>query len=192
MQRELAVLLWLASLANSAALALDRNDISIEKQDRAYVIHTAFDVPASVYQIMSVITDYRNPQRLNQNVTDRDIISERHGITRMITEFRGCALFFCRTMVLIQDVKASGASVRADVVPGDSDFRSGLVLWSIADTGRGESHVVLEVVMEPNFFLPPFIGELLVRRAIRKQIVQIAQSLVREAALEPPAPQTQH
>ena len=77
------ILLLLAVLLASAALALDRSDVSIETQGRAYVIHMAFDVPANVYQVRSVLTDYRNPDRLTSMVRGREIISQQDGLIRV-------------------------------------------------------------------------------------------------------------
>ena len=188
MAKDKAMLLSLALLLLSPAGALDGDNVSVEKQDRAWIVRATFDVDASADQVRSVLTDFRNPERLNPAVTGREIIRRQPGLVRMSTEFRGCALFFCKTMTLVQDVAVSDASVRADVVPEGSDFRSGYLLWSI-DAGRGgRTHVVLQATMEPDFFVPPLIGGLLVRRALKNQVHEIARNLSREAALEPSLP----
>lgn len=188
MARDKAVLLSLAMFLSSPACALDGDNVSVEKQDRVWVVRATFDVDANANQVRSVLTDFRNPARLNSAVTGREILGRQHGLVRVSTEFRGCALFFCRTMTLVQDVAVSDASVRADVVPEGSDFRSGYLLWSIGARRGGGAHVVLQAAMEPDFFVPPLIGGLLVRRALKKQVDEIARNLAREAALEPSLP----
>jgi hypothetical protein len=167
-----------------AALASDSGDVRIEKQDRAYEIRMSFDVQANPYRVRSVITDYRNPARLSSAVREREIISQTGGVTRIGTELRGCVVFFCRTITLVQDVTESDDSVRADVVPDGGDFRSGYLLWSIVGAEGGRSHVVFEAVMEPGFFVPPIIGGFLVRSALEKHVTEIARNLASEAALE--------
>ena len=102
--RPMTTLVCLMALYPLAALAADSGDLRIEKQDRAYMIRMSFDVPANAYQVRSVITDYRNPARLSSVVKKREIISQEGGVTRVATEMRGCVVFFCRTMKLVQDV----------------------------------------------------------------------------------------
>lgn len=187
MARPMTTLVLLAVLLPFPALAPDSRDIHIEKQDRAYVIRMSFDVQANAYQVRSVITDYRNPARLSSTVRGREIISHKAGVTRISTELRGCVVFVCKTMKLVQDVTESADSVRADVVPDGSDFRSGYLLWSIVGEESGRTRIVFEAAMEPDFFVPPLIGGFLIRSALEKQVTEIAQNLASEAALEPSA-----
>lgn len=181
------IFLLLAMSCAPAALAADTSDVSIEKQDRVYVIRMAFEVHANARQVMSVLTDYQNPRRLTSAVRNREIISRHDGVTRVRTELRGCTLFFCKTMKVVQDVTESADRIRADIVPEGSDFRSGYLEWSLTHDGSESTSVVLEAVMEPDFFLPPLIGSFLVRRALEKQFIEISDNLGAEAALEPAA-----
>ena len=181
------ILVELAILVSSPALALDEADVSIEKEGRAYRIHMAFHVPARVDQIKSVLTDFAHPSRLSAAVTAREVLGEQDGAVRVRTEFRDCVVFFCKTMMLVHDVSVSAIEVRADVVAEGSDFRNGFLRWSINGLGDGNSHVVFDAVMEPEFFVPPLIGSFLVGKALRKQALATAQNLVREAPRERPA-----
>ena len=181
------ILVVLAILVSSPALALDEADVSIEKEGRAYRIHMAFHVPARVDQIKSVLTDFAHPSRLSAAVTAREVLGEQDGAVRVRTEFRDCVVFFCKTMMLVHDVSVSAIEVRADVVAEGSDFRNGFLRWSINGLGDGNSHVVFDAVMEPEFFVPPLIGSFLVGKALRKQALATAQNLVREAPRERPA-----
>jgi hypothetical protein len=178
-------LVALAILVASTALALDEEDVSIEKLGRAYRIHMAFDVPASVDQIKAVLTDYAHPSRLSSAVTAREVLGRQDGAVRVRTEFRDCVVFFCKTMILVHDVSVSATEVRADVVAEGSDFRNGFLRWSINGLGDGRSHVVFNAVMEPDFFVPPLIGGFLIRKALGKQALATAENLVSEAPREP-------
>ena len=182
------ILVLSAMLVASQAMAQDNDDVDIQQEDRVYSIRMAFDVPATVDQIKSVLTDFAHPSRLSPAVTAREILGRQDGVTRVRTEFRDCVVFFCRTMLLLHDVTSTANEVRADVVPGESDFRHGFLRWSIEDAGAAGSHVVFEAVMEPDFFVPPIIGGFLVRNALRKQVITTAENLVTEAPREPRAP----
>jgi hypothetical protein len=173
-----------ALFAAFSALALDGDTVRVETEGRAYRIHMAFDVPAGIEQVKSVLTDFAHPSRLSSAVIAREVLGQQDGVVRVRTEFRDCVLFFCKTMVLIHDVTVSRNEVRADVVPDGSDFRHGFLRWSILGTGDVDSHVVFEAVMEPDFFVPPLIGGFLVRKALVKQARATAENLVREAPRE--------
>ena len=184
MRRTKTILVALVILVAVPAMALDKEDVSVEKEDRSYLIRAVFDVPAGVDQVKSVLTDFTHPSRLTSAVTARKVLRQQDGVVRVQTEFRDCVLFFCKSMTLIHDVAVSENEVRADVVPDGSDFRSGFLRWSITSPGDRGSHVVFEAVMEPDFFVPPLIGGLLIRNAIRKQVLTTAENLVREAPRE--------
>jgi hypothetical protein len=185
-RRTKTILVALVMLVAVPAMALDKEDVSVEKEDRSYLIRAAFEVPAGVQQIKSVLTDFTHPSRLTSAVTARAVLRRQDGVVRVQTEFRDCVLFFCKSMTLIHDVVVSANEVRADVVPDGSDFRHGFLRWSITSLGDRGSHVVFEAVMEPDFFVPPLIGGLLIRNALRKQVLTTAENLVSEAPHESP------
>jgi hypothetical protein len=53
------ILVALAILAALPVMALDEEDVRIDKEGRAYLIHMVFDVPAHVNQIKTVLTASR-------------------------------------------------------------------------------------------------------------------------------------
>lgn len=186
MEQITKILVALAILAALPVMALDEEDVRIDKEGRAYLIHMVFDVPAHVNQIKTVLTDFTHPSRLSSAVIAREVLGQQDGVVRVRTEFRDCVLFFCKTMMLIHGVTVSANEVRADVVPEGSDFRHGFLRWSIHVIDSEASHVEFEAVMEPDFFVPPLIGGFLVRNALAKQALATAENLVSEAPRELP------
>jgi len=183
-----AVLL-LALVGVSSAMGLDIDDIDVTKKGRTYKVQITFDVAAPVNRVMAVLTDYRYPDRLNPEVTKREVISRQNGITRVRTEFRSCVFLFCKDIVLTQDVTVVAGTIQAIIVPDESNFRSGYLRWSVSSSDNGGSHIGFEAVMEPDFFIPPLIGGFFVRKRLRQEILATAENLEAEAAREP-APAT--
>ncbi len=169
----------------SPATALDIDDVHVTNQGRAYQVQMTFGVAASVNQVMGLLTDYGFPDRLNPEVTMKEVISRQRGITRVRTEIRSCVFFFCKDVVLTQDVTVVANTIQADIVPDDSDFRSGYFRWSISSSANGGSNIGFEAVMEPDFFIPPLIGGFFVRKWLRREIIATAKNLETEAAREP-------
>ena len=180
-----AAVLLLTLVGVSGAMALNINDLRITKQGRAYKVQTTFDVAAPVHRVMAVLTDYRYPDRLNPEVTKREVISRQNGITRVRTEFRSCVFLFCKDIVLTQDVTVVAGTIQAIIVPDESNFRSGYLRWSVSSSDNGGSHIGFEAVMEPDFFIPPLIGGFFVRKRLRQEILATAENLETEAAREP-------
>ncbi len=179
-----AVLL-LALVGISRAMALDIDDVHITKQGRAYQVQMTFGVAASVNQVMALLTDYGFPDRLNPEVTKREVISRQRRITRVRTEIRSCVFFFCKDVALTQDVTVVANTIQADIVPDESDFRSGYFRWSVSSSDNGGAHIGFEAVIEPDFFIPPLIGGFFVRKRLRQEILATAKNLETEATREP-------
>ena len=179
-----AVLL-LALVGVSRAMALDIDDVHITKQGRAYQVQMTFGVAAPVNQVMAVLTDYGFPDRLNPKVTKKEVIGRQRGITRVRTEIRSCVFIFCKDVGLTQDVTVVADTIQADIVPDESDFRSGYFRWSVSSSDNGGSHIAFEAVMEPDFFIPPLIGGFIVRKRLRQEILATAKNLETEATREP-------
>jgi hypothetical protein len=169
----------------SRAIALDLDDIRITSQGRAYQAQLTFDVTAPVDRVTTVLTDYEHPNRLTPDVTRRQVISRQSGITRVRTEIRSCIVFFCKDVALTQDVSVSADTIEADIVPEESDFRSGYLIWQVTSNDNGGSHIRFESVIEPDFLIPPLIGRFFFRKRLQEQILATAENLEREAAQEP-------
>jgi hypothetical protein len=179
------ILLMLVLVGVRCATALDIDDLRITKQGRAYQVQMTFGVTGSVNQVMAVLTDYGFPDRLDPDVTKREVVSRHDEVTRVRTESRGCIFIFCKDIEFTLDITVDEGNIQADVVPDESDFRSGYFRWSVSSSDNGGSHIVLDTIMEPDFFVPPLIGKIFVRKMLRQKILATAENLEKEAAREP-------
>ena len=180
----LSAVLLLASVGASYSMAVEIDDVHITRKGRVYRAQLTFDVTASVDQVASVLTDYEHPNWLTPDVASREIVGRRSGVTRVRTQIHSCVVFFCKDLTLTQDVTVVAGAIKADIVPEESDFRSGYLLWSITSDGRGGSYIQYESVIEPDFFIPPLIGGYFMRKRFQQQIFAAAENLEREAARE--------
>lgn len=170
---------------HSLAIALNIDDIHVAENGRAYEIQMTFDVIASADQVMAVLTDYGFPDRLDPEVTKRDVVSQHGAITRVRTEIRACVFLFCKDIALTQDVTVIAGTIQADIVPGESDFQTGYLRWSVSSSDTGGARISFMAIMEPDFFIPPVIGGFFARRKLRQKILATAENLEAEAAREP-------
>ncbi len=182
-KRSAVLLLALVGVSHSIAVEID--DVLVTQKGRVYRAELTFDVTASADQVTSVLTDYDHPNRLTPDVTSRPVVGRQGEVTRVRTEIHSCVVFFCKDLTLTQDVRIVGGAIKADIVPEESDFRSGYLLWSVTGSDSGGSKIQYESVIEPDFFIPPLVGGIFMRKRFQQQIFATAQNLEREAALEP-------
>ena len=183
--RATAILAGLACLGPAAALDVD--DLEIDKDGRTYTVSMTFGVAAPVDRVIAVLTDFESPELLGPDVTNRTAVDRGDGVVRVHTEVRSCLFLFCRNLAFTQDVTITADTVRADIVPETSDFRSGTMRWVVSDTGGGITRVAFESTMEPGVFIPPLIGSMLVRRMLEREVLATATN-VEAAATRSSAP----
>jgi hypothetical protein len=182
-----AILPLATLLGFSCAMALGIDSLDVTNKGRTFRVQMTLEIAAPVDQIIAVLTDYGYPDRLNSKVTKKDVISRTGEITRVRIEFRSCVLFYCRNVMLTQDVTVVAGAIHAETIPEMSDFRSGSMHWLVSQTSDGRSHIRYLAVMEPDVFMPPFIGEPLIRKRLRREMLEIARNL-ESLASHPPTP----
>lgn len=162
------------------ALQVDRLEITAEKND--YTIDMAFRVAATAENVVAVLTDFGYPDRLNPDVTSKEVLFERDGVTRIRIGFRGCVLFFCRATAMTQDIRIRGNEITADAVADGGDFKSGRLHWQVLRSGHDGAAVRFRATVEYEKYVLPFIGKFFVRKRLRQQLLRTAENLEVEAS----------
>lgn len=179
-----AVLVLAGIVLQTPAAAVEIEEFDIGREGRVYTIQLTFVAAAPADEIVAVLTDFRNPDRLNPDVTRREILDRRDGVTRVLTESRSCLFLFCRDIAMVQDVSVTGGTITADIVPGPSDFDSGSMRWTVKRIDAGSSRVNYASTMEPAVFIPPLFGHAMVRRMLEREVLRSAERLEAEATLQ--------
>ena len=175
--------LLVASLIGFAgARALDVDELDVTRDGRIYSVQMTFSIAAPADRVIEVLTDYETPAHLNPEVTNRKVISRNDGVTRVQTDLRSCLFLFCRDITMTQDVSVTADAVQADIVPDESDFRSGTMRWTVMDINDGSARVEFAAIMEPDVFIPPLFGRYLVRRMLEQEVIATAENLESAAA----------
>lgn len=179
-------LFWLVAglLIADHAVALDIEQLEIEKDGRSYDIMMTFTIAASPGEVIAVLTDYDNPDRLNPDVKKQEVIGVFDGASRVLTDVRSCLFLFCRNITMVQDVSVDGTTIQADIVPGLSNFRSGSMRWSVTQRPDSMSTVVYTATMEPDVFIPPLIGRALIRNMLENEVRGAAARLEAKTSLQ--------
>ena len=145
---------------------------SVSVDDGVFTISVDAHINASPQAVYRHITDYSNLPLLNPSIRESRVTHTfspaRH---RVRTVMRACILFFCRSILQVQDITQHGGDrVSARMVPGLSDFRQGQADWLLTASGEFTTmHFSAE--LEPDFWVPPVIGPWLFKRKVIRELL---------------------
>jgi hypothetical protein len=180
----------LLELGAGAAAAMSVESIDIGRSADAYTV--AFDVviAAPVVDVRRLLTDYREWSRLSRSVQDTKLVAVPSAdVQRIKVTLRSCVVadMFCRMIVQVKDLEAlaDGVGLMTKFVPGQGDFESGTERWRLVADGESATRLRYQATFVPAFDVPPFVGPWLLKRALRRELIDAAQNLERVAAQAP-------
>jgi Polyketide cyclase / dehydrase and lipid transport len=145
--------------------------LEVDQHANSYTVYVEMDLDASAEKVRAILTDYAHLDRLNASITASEITGARDdGTIRVLTRFENCILFFCLTVQRVEDITEDvQGRILVALVPDASSFRSGHASWEVKSTGSG-SRVIHNATLEPDFWLPPWIGTALLKATMRREI----------------------
>ena len=171
--------LWLLVL--TAHAEVETQPVSVDvKRDEANVYHFSmrFVANAPAYPVFAIITDYDRLTELNPLIkSSRLLPSDSASIDRIELITEGCMLFFCKKVRRVEDASiGKDLTITTVIVPSMSDFKSGNTRWTF--TSDGDKTIVhYTALMQPSFWLPPFIGSYALKKQIRSQLQYTANKI---------------
>lgn len=143
--------------------------------------------PPGVYRVLA---DYDDFERLSSVFVDSRMLEPiENGTGVVFFHMRGCVLFFCREVELVERVDVEPETrIEVTIIPERSEMRRGWASWDIAPDGDGTLvRYVAEV--EPDFWVPPLIGPLVIKAALGSRGLRAARRLEALAAGRPVPPE---
>ncbi|RME35576.1 MAG: cyclase/dehydrase [Gammaproteobacteria bacterium] len=169
------LLLWLPPLQGAQIESLE-----LEETAGGYRVELVALLERPRELVMRLITDYRLLSRINPYVVEsRTLPGARPPAQRVALVSEGCLLFFCRRVRHVQDFTRRGWVLDALMVPAQSDFRSGLLRWTLQAPDPRHTRIRMVAQVEPDFWLPPLIGPAILRHALRRMALGSLEGLER-------------
>ena len=187
----LAAVLGFFSLTSNASQLVR---LDVDQHANSYTVYVVMELDASAEKVRAILTDYAHLGRLNTSITASEITDARDdGTVRVLTRFKNCILFFCLTVQRVEDIiEDVHGRILLTLVPDASSFRSGQASWEVKSTGSG-SRVIHHATLEPDFWLPPWIGTTILKATLRREIrasFENLECLTRTNVLSHPMVQT--
>ena len=176
-------LLTLASLASMQADAAQVLGVQVSQQETRFRIDMQVAIDAAPPQVFRALQDFAAMPRYNSDL--RAVRIEPTTVpnrVRLYTTIHTCVLLFCKTMhqeqVMTATANASGGLLQAELVPQGSAF-SGEGHWIVKPcrVGRASSCMDIQLVLVPQFWVPPVIGPWLIRRTLYDEARRSTQGL---------------
>lgn len=155
------------SAGAARAASLDSLDVTFAHGRYHLVANAHLDAsPASVYK---VLVDYDDDAygRISTIYKESGYLApDRDGTPLVYTRVEGCLLFFCRSMRRVERLEAvKPRFIRTTALPARSDFKYSRSEWKLKPESGG-TDVVYKLDMEPDFWLPPFVGPLFLKKIL--------------------------
>ena len=190
------IALFIPGLISLTANATQLVHLQVDQRADAYNIYVEMDFDAPAESVRKILTDYGNLNRLNESIISSQIIdTENNGKVRVHTRFESCVLFFCMELEKVEDITEDrNGRIIVNMIPDSSNFRSGQASWEVQSTRNG-SRVIHYAQLEPDIWLPSWIGASIVKDTLRQEIQKSFENLeclARADCQQPPEVTQEH
>ncbi|HLW74499.1 MAG TPA: SRPBCC family protein [Gammaproteobacteria bacterium] len=186
--RTLGLLLCLFSTPGAAAQFYS---LEVSHDDGLYKMVANVHLEAPPDEVYKVLTDYEHLTRVSSSVVKSTLVRRVDPVTALVyTDTRICTFLFCRHARELQRIEqTSPLDLSAVVVPQlANNIKSGNATLHV-EAEQGGTRMHWELSIEPGFWVPPWIGPLLLSSSLRaesERSVAGIEKLARERALLPP------
>jgi uncharacterized membrane protein len=163
---------------SAAAISGELHELSVSEMDGAYSLSISAVLDAPADDVFQIVSDYRHADRINPAITSIDIVPlERAGVTRVkgrLVEHVGPFSFELEWGADV--VESKRRVIEIETIPELSSFESGFARWELRSRGE-QTWVHLESTLKPKFFVPPVIGDYLIKRCIEREALDTFQRI---------------
>ena len=181
MRRSMSWLRWLACCLGSGfaglypaafASTIESADIRFMGQSYHYRFSARVEAPAAA--VRDVVTDYEQLARINDDIVlSRVLVRYDDSALKRQLLMKQCVLVFCFDINFIERVDfLSNGDISTTIIEGEGNFRRGQTVWRIEKLSKNSSRITMEADQEPDFFIPPVIGPLIMKRTFMREITE--------------------
>lgn len=185
-------LLILASLFSIAVLASagEIQSASVDYQQGEYNLVLSVKVNGNRDKVYTILTDQDLLPTLSDVIIKSETLPAAEGshpdTVRHRLETRVCVLIFCFNTTTVEDMLISDTgTIQTTFVPELSDFVYGESEWQVLAIENSLTLINYRSKFRPDFWVPPLVGPMVVKRTMLKTATQIINNIESIAALDP-------
>jgi hypothetical protein len=159
-------------LFTSLSTAGEFKELSIIEEADEYRLRIVMIMDSSADYVYRVITDYKHLYRIHPSITESEILpSPDNESVRLRNRFEYCIALSCFDIDWVEDIKElQDGYLKAETVPELSDVESGTAIWRVQPHGE-HARVSYQSQMKPDFFIPPLIGNMIMKYKLREEAI---------------------
>ena len=152
---------------------------SVDHDAGVYNISFDVEIDKDIGTVRSVVTDYANLTQLSDMFIESNVLNSPEDKSRQrLLVASVCFLFICRQVKMMERVEVINRNeFITTVIPQHSDFKSGSIHWRLTKLTDQKTRLVFYGKEQPDFWIPPVIGPLLVKNILLKQAVIIIRNI---------------
>jgi hypothetical protein len=145
-------------------------------------ISEVLNVPADY--VRKVVTDYKHAYRIDATITKVEVQPFDDGkVVRVRNLSTQCIGPLCFVIAWAGDItETKDGDIRIKTIPELSNFVSGYAIWRIHPQGD-HALVIYESSLKPAFFIPPVIGDIIIKKHIKDEALGIFKNIERQATI---------
>ena len=140
--------------------AAEFDAIDVRRDDGVYIVHAEARINAGIDAVRAVVTDYNHMHWITGAVLKAKTLERPEpGIAVVFVRSRACFSIFCKTIEQVQRVDArERGRIVFETLAGRGDLKRGHSIWQLTAIDVHETRVTWDMLMEPDFWVPPLIG----------------------------------
>jgi len=152
-----------------AGLTATLKSVEVTREEGRYhlVADTHLDAtPASISQVLLDFDNDRYSQISEIYKESSYLKPDSDGTPLVYTLVEGCLMLYCRSMRRVERLEVvTPTLIRSTALPERSDFKYSSSEWTL-EPEAGGTRVLYRMEMEPDFWLPPFVGPWFLKRTL--------------------------
>jgi len=160
--------LLLMLVLQSLALGAEIVDIEVNRDGRRYALVSTTHFDASPEQVFSVLIDYDQLSRISTTIKEsRFVESSDDGSAIVYSRVGACVFFYCKTVEKYERLEVVKPTfIQTTAIPERSDVVYSQSKWSLTADSNGGTSVVYRLEFEPDFWVPPLIGPMMIKKVL--------------------------
>ena len=161
-------LAFVSSMAVSAEFIM----LSVDESEGEYHLKVESVIDAPAHYVYNIITDYKHAYRINPSIVEARVLpTDRDAALRIMNHSVYRIGPFDFSIEWVGDVsEPAPGTVTIKTIPELSSFESGYAVWVIRPLGK-RTRVNYDASLKPKFFIPPVIGDYIVKKRLHSETV---------------------
>jgi len=167
--RGIALALLLHWFAVLPAVAGEILKVQVDRHGSRYTLVSTSVFDATPEQVFRVLIDYDRLDEISESIKEsRYLESDVIGQTLVFTRIGACVFFYCKTVEKTEELVFTRPDfIQTTAIPERSNVLYSRSEWSLEAGENGGTRVMFRLEFEPGFWVPPLLGPLVIKQALK-------------------------